>query len=108
MSMAFVFLFAVNILTNFGNTGFDQAFNYYLKDALGLTSSYNGIVKALVGLISFAANMTLCIWIINRTKVRRSLVVIVLVCTCPPWELRYFPTLYCLSPSAFWCTPDTL
>lgn len=80
MSLAFVFLFAVNILTNFGNTGFDQAFNYYLKDEMGLTSSYNGIVKALVGLISFAANMTLCIWIINRTKVRRSLVVIVLAC----------------------------
>ena len=81
MSLAFVFLFAVNIFTNFGNTGFDQAFNYYLKDELGLTSSYNGLVKAFVGLISFAANMTLCIWIINRTKVRRSLTVVVLACS---------------------------
>ena len=80
MSVAFALLFAVNILINFGNTGFDQAFNYYLKDALGLTSSYNGIVKALVGLISFVANMTLCIWIINKTKIKRSLVLIVLVC----------------------------
>lgn len=93
MSMAFVFLFAVNILTNFGNTGFDQAFNYYLKDALGLTSSYNGIVKALVGLISFAANMTLCIWIINRTKVRRSLVVIVLVCTLSALGVTVFSNI---------------
>lgn len=45
MCMAFVFLFAINIFINFGNTGFDQAFNYYLKAQLGLTSSYNGIIK---------------------------------------------------------------
>ena len=80
MSAAFVFLFAVNILINFGNTGFDQAFNYYLKDELGLSSSYNGIVKALVGFISFAANMTLCIWIINKTQVKRSMVILVAAC----------------------------
>ena len=81
MTVAFALLFAVNIFTNFGNTGFDQAFNYYLKDELGLTSSYNGIVKALVGFISFAANMTICIWIINHTKMRRSLMAVVLVCS---------------------------
>ena len=42
MNLAFLMLFAVNILMNFANTGFDQVFNYYLKDQLGLTSSYNG------------------------------------------------------------------
>lgn len=80
MCVAFAFLFAVNILINFGNTGFDQAFNYYLKDVLNLTSSYNGIIKAGVGFISFFANMTLCIWIINKTNVKRSMVVLVSVC----------------------------
>ena len=53
MCMAFVFLFAINIFINFGNTGFDQAFNYYLKAQLGLTSSYNGIIKA--GVTAFCA-----------------------------------------------------
>ena len=81
MTRAFVLLFLINIFTNFGNTGFDQAFNYYLKDVLSLSSSYNGIVKALVGLISFAANMTLCIWIINKTRVKRSMLIIVSACT---------------------------
>lgn len=80
MCAAFAMLFAVNILINFGNTGFDQAFNYYLKDELGLTSAYNGIIKAGVGFISFFANMTLCIWIINRTNVKKSMVVLVGVC----------------------------
>lgn len=81
MTVAFAMLFVVNILINFGNTGFDQAFNYYLKDQLSLTSSYNGIIKAAVGLVSFVSNMTLCIWIINKTNTKKSLVVLVGVCT---------------------------
>ena len=81
MTLTFVMLFAINILINFGNTSFDQAFNYYLKDQLSLTSKYNGIIKACVGLISFVANMTLCVWIINKTNVRRSMVALTLVST---------------------------
>ena len=81
MNTAFALLFALNILMNFGNTGFDQVFNYYLKDQLGLTSSYNGVIKAAVGLISFVSNMTLCLWIIRRTNVRRSMVAMALFCT---------------------------
>ncbi len=81
MTLAFAALFAVNILVNFANTGFDQAFNYYLKDQLNLTSSYNGIIKAGVGLVSFVANMTICIWIMNKTKVEKSLVKLIAVCT---------------------------
>lgn len=80
MNMAFAMLFAVNILINFGNTGFDQAFNYYLKDQLGLTSSYNGIIKAAVGFISFISNMTLCIWIISKTNMKKSMVVVIAIC----------------------------
>ena len=78
--MAFVFLFAINIFINFGNTGFDQAFNYYLKAQLGLTSSYNGIIKAGVGFVSFIANMSLCIWIIKKTNGKKSMVVLTAFC----------------------------
>ena len=81
MTVSFAMLFAVTILINFGNTGFDQAFNYYLKDQLALTSSYNGIIKAAVGFVSFVSNMTLCIWIIRKTNVARSMVVLVGICT---------------------------
>ena len=80
MNMAFVMLFAVNILMNFANTGFDQVFNYYLKDQLGLTSSYNGIIKAAVGLISFVFNMSLCLWIIRKTDTKLSMTVLMGLC----------------------------
>jgi len=81
MTGTFVLLFAMNILMNFANTGFDQVFNYYLKDQLGLTSSYNGIIKAAVGLISFVFNMTLCLWIIRRTDTKKSMVALTVFCT---------------------------
>lgn len=80
MNMAFVMLFAVNILMNFANTGFDQVFNYYLKDQLGLTSAYNGVIKAAVGLISFVFNMTLCLWIIRKTDTKISITVLMGLC----------------------------
>lgn len=81
MDSAFLLLFLVNVLINFGNTGFDQVFNYYLKDQLGLTSSYNGVIKAVVGLVSFVSNMTLCLWIIRKTDNKRSMVLLVAGCT---------------------------
>lgn len=80
LNRAFILLFALNILMNFGNTGFDQVFNYYLKDQLNLTSSYNGLIKAAVGLISFVFNTTLCIWIIQRTDTRKSMMVMAGFC----------------------------
>lgn len=81
MNATFVMLFSLNILMNFGNTGFDQVFNYYLKDQLGLTSSYNGVIKAAVGLISFVCNLTLCIWIIQKTNTKKSMIVLSVFCT---------------------------
>ena len=81
LNMAFIMLFAVNILMNFANTGFDQVFNYYLKDQLGLTSAYNGIIKAAVGLISFVFNMTVCLWIIRKTDTRKSMILLMALCT---------------------------
>lgn len=81
LNMAFAMLFAVNILMNFANTGFDQVFNYYLKDQLGLTSAYNGIIKAAVGLISFVFNMTVCLWIIRKTDTRKSMILLMALCT---------------------------
>lgn len=93
MTLAFVSLFAFNILINFGNTGFDQAFNYYLKDQLHLTSSFNGMIKAAVGFVSFIANTTLCIWIMNKTKVERSLTIVILVSSLATIATFIFPQI---------------
>lgn len=88
---AFILLFAISVLTTFGNTGFDQVFNYYLKDQLGMTSSYNGLIKAAVGLITFVSNMTLCLWIMHKTDERKSVVVLTAFCTAASLGTLFFP-----------------
>lgn len=80
MTAGLALLFTINVLINFAYVGFDQAFNYFLKDQLNLTSAYNGIIKAGVGFVSFAANMSLCIWIIRKTDNSKSMVVLNVVC----------------------------
>ena len=94
MNGAFVLLFTLNVLINFGNTGFDQVFNYYLKDQLGMTSSYNGLIKAAVGFISFLSNMTLCIWIMNKTDTRKSMIVVSAFCALAAAGTVLFPQLW--------------
>ena len=93
MNRAFVMLFMLNVLMNFANTGFDQVFNYYLKDQLNLTSAYNGLIKAAVGLISFVFNMTLCIWIIQKTDTGKSMVVMTAFCTAASLATLIFPEI---------------
>ena len=93
MTRTFALLFILNVLINFANTGFDQAFNYYLKDQLSLTSSYNGIIKAAVGLVSFVSNMTLCIWIIRKTNNARSMTLLTLLCALAAFGTLLAPNI---------------
>lgn len=81
MTVSFAILFAVVLFSMFASTAYDQCFNYYIKDQFGMTSAYNGAIKAAIGVISLIANMTLCMYIIRKTNVARSNVKILLVGT---------------------------
>lgn len=79
MTVIFAVLFTVVFLSNFAFTSYDQCFNYYIKDQFGFTSVYNGAIKAAVGTISLAANLTICRYILKRTNVARSEVKVLLI-----------------------------
>ena len=53
-------------MANLGYIAFEQAFNYYLRDQFNLSSGYNGVIKAALGVISLVSNSTLCLWIIKK------------------------------------------
>ncbi len=82
MTPLLVSIFAVAALANLGNSGFDQSFNYYLKAQLGLSSGYNGAIKALIGVVSLIANSTLAMWLVKKTDIRRSTIYVYLLCSC--------------------------
>ena len=82
MTPLFVTLFVVCALASLGSVAFDQSFNYYLKAQLGLSSGYNGVIKALIGFVCLAANASIGLWIINKTDIRRSSIYVYLLCSC--------------------------
>ena len=81
MTVMFAILFSVTALQNLGYTAYDQCFNYFIKDQLGFTSAYNGVIKGVIGFISLAANSTICLWIIKRTNVKKSTAYVLGACT---------------------------
>lgn len=87
------FLFAV-FLTSLATTSYDNAFNYYLKDALGLGSSYNGIIKAVIGIITLVVNFTINIYIVKRTETRKSLIVVLFLCGMSAIAVPFISGMY--------------
>lgn len=47
-----------------------------------MTSRYNGLIKGVIGFVSLAANATICMWMIRKTNVKRSVIYILGACTC--------------------------
>lgn len=74
-----LFLLAV-ALANFGTYGYDNAFNYYIKEQLGFPSSYNGTIKAVTGLLGFGANLFLNRLIIKKFDGHHALTAMLTLC----------------------------
>ncbi len=81
LNKRFTLIFLVCGLSFLGFTAFEQCFNYYIKDIFGLTSGYNGTIKAVIGIASLLANATICIWIMKRTNIAKSTICVLLICT---------------------------
>ena len=75
-----IFLFLANGLANLGYIAFEQCFNFSLRDQFGLSSGYNGIIKAALGVISLISNSTLCLWIIRKKRTSPYMVAVMSVC----------------------------
>ncbi len=80
MTKLLAFLFISYGLANLGYIAFEQCFNYYLRDQFGLTSGYNGIIKAALGVISLVANGTICMWILKKPSTSRYMVGVMCIC----------------------------
>lgn len=76
MTISFAILFFAVFLASTATTAYDQNFNYFIKDQFHFNSSYNGILKAVVGFISLLVNTTICVWLMKKTDVRKSAIAV--------------------------------
>lgn len=80
MSTVMVLFLIVVFLTGFASNCHENAFNYFLKAELDFKPVYNGLIKAVIGLVGLIANFSINLWIIRRTDAKKSLIVVLALC----------------------------
>lgn len=65
----------------FSQTCFDQSFNYYVTDQIGLSTGYNGAFKGAMGLVTLVANATLCSWLMKKTDTKKTVIAVLAGCS---------------------------
>jgi len=75
-----VSFFIMAIATSFASTCYEQCFNYFIKDQYGFPPSYNGLLKALVGFVTLIANSTICMWLLKKTNINKSIIYVLMIC----------------------------
>lgn len=72
-----IFLF-ITFFVGIAYSGNNNAFNYYLKAELDMKPIVNGVWKALIGIVGLIANLSINVWIINKTDIKKSMIFILL------------------------------
>ena len=93
MTPALVLLFLAYGLGNLGYVAFEQCFNFSLRDQFQLTSGYNGVIKAALGVISLVSNSTLCMWILRRKRISPYIAAVMCVCTTAMIGVIFFESI---------------
>lgn len=81
MTPALAVFFVVTVTSVFGTTCFDNSFNYYIRDQFGFPTSYNGIIKAVVGMIGLAANLMINTRLARRGNGRKNIIFVFFIGT---------------------------
>ncbi len=93
MTRILILLFLAYGLGNLGYIAFEQCFNFYLRDQFQLTSGYNGIIKAALGILSIVSNATLCMWILRKKRISPYIAGVMGICTAAMLGVIFFDSL---------------
>jgi len=88
-----ILIFIAGFIASLASTAYDQSFNYYIKDIFNFKPSYNGFIKASVGIVSLIANMTICVWIQKKKDLATSLLIIFILCSVSLYALTQAPSV---------------
>ena len=81
LSRYMILFLAIVSLSSLGATCYEQCFNYYLTDRFSFPSSYNGVIKAMIGFVSLLTNYFIAMKLIRRTNTDRTIVWVYAVLT---------------------------
>ncbi len=76
----FVFIITI-FLATLATSDYESALNYYVARALAFPPSYNGLLKAAMGMIGLLANFTINQWIVRHSDSRKSIIVVLFMCS---------------------------
>lgn len=76
-----VIFLGITFFVGLAYRGNNVAYNYYLKEELAMKPIVNGISRGLIGILSLIVNLTINVWLINKTNIRKSIVLILLLST---------------------------
>lgn len=80
MSQALIAFLIMVFFASIASSSYDNAFNYFIKNQLDLSSAYNGMVKAIIGMIGLISNFTINVWLIKKTNLSRSIIYVIGLC----------------------------
>lgn len=72
MTKNLAIFFTALVVLGVGMSGFENSFNYCIKDYFHLGSQYNGTIKAIVASFGLLINTTIAIRIVRRTDVNKT------------------------------------
>lgn len=93
MSRALLIFLSSVIFATLASTVYDTAYNYYINSELNLLSSYNGIIKAITGITGLIANFTVNVYLASKTDMRKSIIIIFLLCGTFALSTPFMPTV---------------
>ena len=76
MSLVMIIILAIALIATFSSTAYDQCFNYFIKDQLSFSPSNNGVMRAVLGLVALITNMTVGMWVMKKTDITKSFIVV--------------------------------
>ena len=73
--------FLMLALISLGYIGFNQSYDYYLQEGLGLSASASGMIRFVIGVAAIITNFTIVnMWIVKKFNGARTITVTALVC----------------------------
>ncbi len=80
MSKSLILVLIIVFFANIALCSYESALNYYIKADLDLPSTYNGIIKAITGIVGLLVNVTINIYIVKNTNMKKSMIIVLILC----------------------------